>query len=286
MPGFTTPTPITADVDLAMGSVHVVASDRTDTTVTVLPANESRSGDVRAAAEAIVELDGTRLVVRTPRGWRYYGPFSPGAVDVTIELPTGSALEGRTGTGGLFVEGRLASARFRSAAGDLRMQEADRVDLKSSAGAVSVGRVTGAAQLATATGGVRVQEVSGTAVVKNSNGSTTIGEVTGELLVRGANGSVVVERVRGTLTARVANGDMRVERVEAGTVTLETSYGGVEVGVPEGTAAWLDVTSRHGAVRNRLQPSDAPPDGELTAEVHVRTVYGDVVVRRPEGAVR
>ncbi len=283
MPTFTTLGPVTVDVDLGAGSVHVIASDRDDTLVTLLPWRESKSVDSRAVTETTVELVGDRLVVRTPRGWRYYGPFESGGVNVTVELPSGSSVEGRTGFGALVAEGRLGSVRFKTGSGDLRVDDAERLELKTSSGTVAVGRVTGPAELSTAAGTVRLRSVAGSAVVKNPNGATVVGEVTGSLEIRG---SAEVDRVAGSLTARAAYGELRVERVESGSVTLDTNYGGVEVGVPLGTAVWLDVTSRHGAVRNLLEASGAPAEGDRTAELHVTTGWGNVLLRRPEEVLR
>ena len=122
---------------------------------------------------------------------------------------------------------------------------------------------------------------AGSGTVRASNGTTTVGSVTGNLVVNGAHADIAVGRVRGSLTARCAHGGIRVGNLESGDATLATSYGSIEVGVPEGTAAYLDVASQHGAVRNQLTPTDGPVDGELTAEVHAKTGFGDVVVRRP-----
>jgi hypothetical protein len=57
-----------------------------------------------------------------------------------------------------------------------------------------------------------------------------------------------------------------------GSLWLATALGGVEVGIHEGSAAWLDVETRFGVVRN-----------ELTASVHATTAIGDVIVRRAPG---
>ena len=51
--------------------------------------------------------------------------------------------------------------------------------------------------------------------------------------------------------------------------------------MPEGTAAWLDVASQHGRVRNLLQDAAGPDEDDRTVEVRASTSYGDVVVRRP-----
>jgi hypothetical protein len=55
----------------------------------------------------------------------------------------------------------------------------------------------------------------------------------------------------------------------------------VEVGIPAGTAAHLDLHTQFGNVLNRLDAATAPPAGEQTVEVHARTSYGDIVIRRP-----
>ena len=73
----------------------------------------------------------------------------------------------------------------------------------------------------------------------------------------------------------------RRERSDRGRVQLEAGYGGIEVGIAEGTAAWLDVSSQHGAIRNTLTPADAPGMDDDTVELHARTSWGDILIRRP-----
>ena len=66
-----------------------------------------------------------------------------------------------------------------------------------------------------------------------------------------------------------------------GSVVLETQIGDLEVGIREGTAAWLDVSARAGKVHNALDAADAPEASAETVEVRARTSVGDVVIRRP-----
>jgi hypothetical protein len=68
--------------------------------------------------------------------------------------------------------------------------------------------------------------------------------------------------------------------VARGTVQLETSYGAIDVGVREGTAAWLDVSSVSGQVRNTLTTSEAPEKTEDTVRVRARTKHGNIDIRR------
>ena len=282
MTTFQTPNPVVVDVDLGWGDLHVVASDRADTVVEVRPANPEKSGDVKTAADAKVELVGDTLSVRTTKGWLHYTPFgNAGQVDITIQVPEGSEVRGATGAGRLLAEGLFGAVSYRSGAGDVRVDEAERVTARTASGAIIIGRATGAVELSSSAGSVRIRELAGDATIKNPNGSTTIGEVTGTLVVQGAHGDVTVANARGAVTAKASYGNILVERIDGGRVQLEAGYGGIEVGVAEGTAAWLDVSSQHGAVRNKLQPSDAPGDDDNTVELHARTSWGDILIRRP-----
>jgi hypothetical protein len=56
--------------------------------------------------------------------------------------------------------------------------------------------------------------------------------------------------------------------------------GEIEVGVREGSAAWLDVKTKFGRVRNEMTTSDAPAEHADKVEVHANTAFGDVIVRR------
>ncbi|MDH6228436.1 DUF4097 and DUF4098 domain-containing protein YvlB [Streptomyces sp. MJP52] len=141
-------------------------------------------------------------------------------------------------------------------------------------------RVEGPAEITTSSGSLRVGVVDGPAVLKNSHGSTTVEAATGELRVRGANGDIDIRRVEDSVTAVTAHGTLRVGEVARGTVRLETSFGAIEVGVREGTAAWLDVSSTSGQVRNTLTSSDAPEEAEDTVDVRARTRYGNIDIRR------
>ena len=280
MPTFPAPAPVPVVVDVPFGDLHVVAGERDDVVVTVLPADPSKSGSVRAAEETRVERDGDAVTIIYPASWKQYVlPFAAGGAKVTVELPAGSSLSGKAGS--LYAEGRLGAVDLTLNGGEARVEEVGRADLKVSAGSVVVGRATGPTSVKATAGAVRIDEVAGDATVRCTNATTTVGSVTGSLEVAGAHGDIVVGQVRGTLTAKAASGGIRVDRVESGSVTLTTSYGSIEVGVPEGTAAWLDVASQHGSVRNQLTPTDAPVDDEATAEIHASTGYGSVVVRRP-----
>ena len=95
-------------------------------------------------------------------------------------------------------------------------------------------------------------------MIKNSNGDTWVGSAGGDLRVKAANGNIAVDLAQASVVAKSANGDVRLGEVVRGSVVLETAIGDLEVGIREGTAAWLDVNARAGKVHNTLEASGAP----------------------------
>ncbi|MFE6968384.1 DUF4097 domain-containing protein [Isoptericola sp. NPDC057653] len=279
MPTFPATQPVPVVVDVPFANVHVVAGERDDVVVTVLPTN-TKSGSVRAAEAVRVDRDGDAVSITYPGSWKQYVlPFASGTADITVELPEGSSLSGKAGS--LYAEGALGAVDMTLSAGNARVDDVERLDLKVSAGTATAGRVTGSLDVKVSAGSVFLDEVSGDGAIRASNGTTTVGSVTGTLEVHGAHGDIAVSRVRGTLTAKSAHASIRVNDLESGAVTLTSSFGSIEVGVPEGTAAYLDVSSENGSVRNLLTPTEGPVEDENTAEIHASTGFGDVVVRRP-----
>ncbi|MEV0705723.1 DUF4097 family beta strand repeat-containing protein [Saccharopolyspora sp. NPDC050389] len=280
MPTFETPEPISATIDVVMGDVRIVAGDRTDTAVEVRPTDPSRKNDVTAAELTRVEFSDGELLVKTSKRWRHYGPRDGGSVEVVIELPAGSQVQAESAMGDFRGEGRLGECRFRTAMGAIRLDATGPLNAKTATGAVTVDHVAGPAEVATGSGELRIRLVDGAGVFKNSNGGTKIGEIGGDARLSAANGGISVERAHNSVHAKTANGDIRIGEVARGTVTLGVSVGELEIGIREGTAAYLDLDATAGRVHNALDSADAPAESEETVEVRARTVAGDIVVRR------
>ncbi|MGW0334582.1 DUF4097 family beta strand repeat-containing protein [Streptomyces sp. NPDC003011] len=278
MPSFDTPEPISATTHVEAGSIQFIAGDRLDTVVEVRPRDPKRDQDVRAAGQTEVTYMGGALTVRTPK--QRYLVGRTGTVDVTVELPTGSHVEVTGAWTQVLGEGRLGEARVKTSSGDVRLDTTGPLQLTASHGSITVDRIEGTAEITTSSGSLRVGLVDGSAVLKNSHGTTTVGAATGDLRVSGANGDIDIARAEGSVTATTAHGTLRVADVARGSIQLKTSYGAIEVGVREGTAAWLDVHSDSGQVRNTLTASDTPAKTEDTVEVRARTRYGNIDVRR------
>ncbi|WP_406371389.1 DUF4097 domain-containing protein [Streptomyces sp. NBC_00647] len=277
MPSFETPEAISATTHVEAGSIQFTAADRLDTVVEVRPRDPKKDLDVRAAEQTEVTYTSGALTVRTPKS-NLFG--RTGTVDVTVELPTGSRVDMTGSWAQVLGEGRLGEVRVKTSSGDVRLDTTGPLQLKASHGSITVDRVEGTAEITTSSGSLRVGLVDGPAVLKNSHGTTTVGAATGELRVSGANGDIEIRRAEDSVTATTAHGTLRVGEVARGTVQLETSYGAIEVGVREGTAAWLDVSSGSGQVRNTLTASETPEQSEDTVQVRARTRYGNIDIRR------
>jgi hypothetical protein len=280
MPIFSTPEPILAVIEFAAGDARVSASDRTDTVVEVRPSDENDDRDVKTAEQTRVEYAGGRLLVKGPQLRNLFG--KPGSIDVTVDLPAGSRLQTNGGMGAFRVEGELGDCRLHTGAGDIVLDETGALDVSSGAGAITVDRVNGTADISTGSGRVRLRDVRGRAVIKNSNGDTWVGQVGGDLRVKSANGDIDVDHARAGVEATTANGDVRVGGLTQGAASLKTSYGAIEIGVRDGTAARLDVHTQFGKVRNEMEAASQPGPADQFVEVSARTSMGDITIRRTQ----
>jgi len=279
MPTFSTPEPISVTVEIEVGAVRVVASDRDDTVVEVRPSDPSHTSDVNAAEQTLTDYALGRLQIRTPKQ-RSLGLFGKaGSVDVTIQVPTGSELHGVATAVAVRSTGSLGECRLKTSLGDIHLERTGPLELRT-CGSITVDSVAGHAEVSTGSGEVRLGSVDGSALVKNSNGSTWIGDVSGDLRVKAANGDIFVGRAGADVVASSANGDVRVADVARGSTSLKTAVGEIEVGISEGSAARLDVNTSYGRIRNLLSRVDGPDGATQTLDVHARTSAGDIVIRR------
>ncbi|MER6303948.1 DUF4097 family beta strand repeat-containing protein [Kitasatospora sp. NPDC001539] len=278
MPSYETDGPISAALEFEIGSVWIRASKRTDAVVEVRPANADRDADVKAAELTQVDFCGGRLTLKGPKQRTVFSS-KKGSIDVLVELPAGSEVHADSPMADFVTEGPLGACRLKTSLGRIQVDRADSVRLKTDMGDVRVGTVTGDAEV-TGGGRIEVASVGGALTVKNSNGDTEIDEVHGALNANASNGRIHIGLAEADVDARTANGHIRLGRVVRGRVSLQSAVGDVEVGIAEGTAAWLDVHSKFGAVRNALGMAQGPGDARETVEVRAQTQVGSITVRR------
>jgi DUF4097 and DUF4098 domain-containing protein YvlB len=280
VPNFETPEPISVTLELGVGNVRITAGDRADTTVDVQPSDESDESDVQAAQRVRVDYANGVLHVTGPKARAFDFSRKTRSADVSIELPSGSQVSAELQLGDVRCAGRLGECRVKTSAGNLWLERTGPLRLDSGAGHITADGVAGDAEIHTGSGKIRVGEVDGTAVVKSSNGDITIDAVTGDVRVRTANGEISIDRAGAGVDAKTSNGSIRVGEVVRGSVALGTASGDLEIGIAEGTAAWLEVNTGFGHVRNLLDDATRPGESDETVEVRGRTSYGDITIRR------
>ena len=282
MTSFPTTGPIAASIDLQWGDVHLVAGDGDAAVVDVTPTDPSNEKDRRAADDTTTTCADGRLRVVGPRNMTGVFNKKYGSVQVSVRLPAGSDLDVATALGAISVEGSFGACRVKTTAGDVVLQDAASADLRTGMGLVAARDIAGEAYCKTGSGAVHIDRIGGRAEVKNSNGDTRSGDSGGPLRIKAANGSITVGRARSDVNATTALGNLSVGSAESGAVQLKTSMGRIDIGVPGGTSALLDLSTSFGVVRNGLDAASAPGAGERTVEIHAQTSAGDIdVVRAP-----
>ena len=174
MQTFNTPAPISAVLDIPAGRIRFIAADRADTTVEVLPANASKGRDVKAAEQTEVAYEDGVLRIDAPAAKnQYVGPS--GSIEVTVQLPAGSHVEGKAASAEFRGVGRLGDVTFEGAQGPVKLDETASARLTVLAGDVSIGRLGGPAQISTQKGDIRIAEaVRGTVVLTTQMGDVSV----------------------------------------------------------------------------------------------------------------
>jgi hypothetical protein len=277
MPSYPVSGPIELDLDVGVGFVDVVASDRTDAVVEVSPSKPGRSGDVSLAREAAVSFDSGRLRVAVPRRLNLFGKSD--SVDIRCELPTGSRVALETAYGSVRVRGVLGDSRIVAKYGGVTADTVASLVLEAQYGSVDIAEVAGRLDVTAGHGTVRIAHVHGDARLRGSHGSIELGTAAGDVEVA-TSGALTIDRALGDVTARSAHGPIRLREVSGGTIRLDNGYADVDVGVPTGVAAWIDAASAHGRVRNELTPDADAGASDRSVELRLRANHGDVIIRR------
>ncbi|MFE2351538.1 DUF4097 family beta strand repeat-containing protein [Kitasatospora cineracea] len=216
MQKFHTAAPITVALDIPAGLVRFIAADRTDTVVELLPADPAKSRDTKAVEQTEVAYTDGVLRIATANAQRLLGPS--GALEVTVQLPAGSAVEAKSADARLRGVGRLGDVAFESARGTVKLDEASAARLTLQDGDIEVGRLTGPAAFSTQRGDLTVTEaVRGTLDLTTKSGSISVG------VARGASASLDA----GTGHGRIHNALRNADDVPAVTIRATTSHGDI-----------------------------------------------------------
>ncbi|MEU5055197.1 MULTISPECIES: DUF4097 family beta strand repeat-containing protein [unclassified Streptomyces] len=218
MQKFDTPSPVTAVLDIPAGRIQFIAADRTDTCVEILPADKSKTRDIKAAEHVTVAYaDGVLRIEAAAAKNRILG--NSGSVEVTVQLPAGSRVEAKTAAAELRGVGRLGDVTFEGAQGTVKLDETASAHLTLQAGNIHVGRLNGPAQISTKKGDLNITEAtSGTVELRTESGDITIGAANGTSATLDA----------GTAYGRIHNTLKNTDGANAGlNIQATTSYGDI-----------------------------------------------------------
>ncbi|MFH7595835.1 DUF4097 family beta strand repeat-containing protein [Streptomyces racemochromogenes] len=220
MQTFATATPVSAVLDIPAGRVQLIASDRTDATVEVRPADPSKGRDVKAAE--LIEVaytDGVLRVVAADAKNRITG--NSGFVDVTLQLPADSHVEAKLAAGEVRGKGRLGDFVLEAAQAEVKLDATAAVRVTVQSGDVSLGRVGGPAEVSTQKGEITIAEATaGVVTLTTQHGNITVGAARG----------VAASLDAGTGYGRISN-------------ALQSSEGTVPLNI-QATTAYGDITAR------------------------------------------
>jgi len=254
--------PIQADIDLGSGQLQVHAGVGLTATVTIHPA-DGREGSRAAAEQTTVEFDNDRLSIHTPRtsGWSFLRGGSQ--LRVEIRMPEDSSLQARLGSADLRAVGRL---------GD--------VEVKTGSGDISIAETSGDVRIQSGSGDIRADVVLGDLQITTASGDVSATRVTGTTAIRGASADVSLEDAQGPVHLNTASGDIRIGAVRGPELHVNSASGDVMVGIPTGTKVWLDLNTVSGSTASDLQMTGEPAADGPVATVQVRTISGDIQIRR------
>jgi DUF4097 and DUF4098 domain-containing protein YvlB len=216
MQKFDTPAPISAVLDIPAGHVRFVAADRADTAVEVLPADASKRRDVKVAEQTTVEYGDGVLRIEASAENQFFG--SSGSIEVTVQLPAGSRVEAKAASAVFRGVGRLGDVSFEGSHGSIKLDEAASARLTTHAGDVTVGHLSGPAEISTGKGDIRIAEaVRGTVVLRTQAGDVSVGAAAG----------VSASLDAGTSSGRIHNALKNTDGAADLNIHATTAYGDI-----------------------------------------------------------
>lgn len=275
MPTFATPAPIGATVEVAGARVRVSASDRTDTVVQVEPIDPASRSHVKVAGQTKVDFADGQLSVKTTTA----GDKS-GSVAIAIDLPASSSMAAYLAHSSVEADGPVGQCELHVASGQVRLARIDALQASIASGEIAIGQLAGRASIDGGAFAMRIGEAKGAVGLSSAGGQAWIGHASADLDLSSSSGDFDIGRADGSITARTASGAIRIGRMTRGVARLINGSGNIEVGISEGAAASIDVSSERGAVRDLVssQPGREPAEHKVT--VHARTRHGDITIQR------
>jgi DUF4097 and DUF4098 domain-containing protein YvlB len=254
--------PTSLQLRVGSGSLTVHARDGlTEASVTLVP----RVADSDIVDRTLVELRGSTLHVMSPRqGGIFDLPIlgrrqhNRNAMDVTVTLPSGSAIKATTFTADIAVDGRCGTA-----------------DIASGSSTISLDEVDGDLRLRYGSSTCQVDRVNGSVELRSGSGDARFGKIGGELSSDRGSGKLDVTAVHGPVRTRSGSGRTTLGEVH-GDVDIASGAGELAIGIPAGQPAQLDVATGSGRVDSELPVEEKPATSGNAITIRAQTGSGDI----------
>lgn len=288
---YLTPDPIIVEIRNAAGSVAVDLTDSvTTSTVTVeqIPGVGGLLGDLVSGFR--------RDSARGDSGRTSHDPVDDVRVDLrmvesgsnVLIVDTDPARSGWKTAFAVRVTAPIGSGvRVQAQSADVRIDgRADRLDVRSASGDVTVGTIERGSLVQTASGSIRVGEHGADAEFRTASGDVTVGRSGGSVSVHATSGDVRVGEPHSDVFVRNVSGGVEIGSVRDGVVEVTAVSGDLNVGLLPGALAKIDLRTVSGSVRNDFEVESHEPSDQDGAEpqrriaLTCRTTSGDIRLRR------
>ncbi|HYR07453.1 MAG TPA: DUF4097 family beta strand repeat-containing protein [Longimicrobium sp.] len=250
----------TVEVHMNSGSVRVTGWSRNEVQVT---GSLSRTGD-----RVMMEGAGRTLEVRVASRNGGRG----GAAALEIRVPAGSTLEVTAGSAPITVSGVTGSVEAVSGSGPVTVQGSSRrVEVVAQSGPVTIDGQTDVLDVTAMSGPVRVnasvrqraaiEALSGPVDVLGAVGELQLNAMSGPVRVTNATGRVEIEAVSGNVvvngtrlrgSVQSVSGGVVVGGTLGGALDLESHGGDVELRLPQGASAEVEVATFSGRLQSEF----------------------------------
>jgi hypothetical protein len=230
-----------------------ISYDASSKTLTVVSAGAS--GDARVGTPFGLGFGRSRSALGT----------SMRDVDVVVALPRSSDIEVKTKSGDCAVHGESGTVDVGSASGDVTIEDAVSVNVRTASGDIMIGRGRHDVSASSASGDVIVKEAPGTTKVQSASGDV-------RLLSSG-----------GVTNVATASGDVVLDATGPGKVNVRSASGDVQVAVQSGLEIDVVAHSVSGSLSSSIPLDTTTGSGAGAGEplnLSVATVSGDVRIAR------
>jgi DUF4097 and DUF4098 domain-containing protein YvlB len=220
-------------LDADQGSVTVMGSDQPGAIVVVT----SNRDDVQDRFDFNFEENpGMVRLTAHRRSWHLFDFFFE-RLSYKIRVPKSTALEIKTGGGGITIYSMSSDA-----------------NVKTSGGFIEVSRLQGVLHAHTSGGHIKVEQIQGDTDLKTSGGGIEADSVDGRLVANTSGGSIHIDQVTGAVDAHTSGGSIGAtfRKGNAHGGLIETSGGAIYIKIDPSLNLDVDASTSGGSVHSSI----------------------------------